>query len=604
MKKDQLKSVLLVLLLLCAGTVVLSYFPQDAPSQKEQLHTNRPVGVYSIGGGPWQELTQDSTLPAFDGPLLFRGHLPRSMKAGTQLHFLSNHLAVTISVNGHVLCSQRMECVENPRLRRDLCGKSWFTRTMYHDYSPEDEVEICLYNLHEAGNSSAYRDFFNSVCDGPLPALDYVLTVASRAELLLGVVVMLASFAFFSVALVSSLADFPIGVSQWKWGAVCFFSGFFLVMDTPLLALQGAPLAFRTAVHVACTMFASLFIHLHIVECLTAWRKKCASFLTICCQFVIGVLLSCALAQDAPLYDTVVFWVPWQVFLSGCFILLCILEWRRNTTASHSFLFSSLLLLAAILLDLLDIPIFLYSQGTLVKATFLLLFTLKILWLLTRVPATYKAAARAQKLEAELAESQFDAAMSQIQPHFLYNALGSIYYLCGKDPPKAQKAIGDFSDYLRMNLGSMRQKTPIPFQRELQHIRTYLALEKMSSEDELTYQFHIHAIDFFVPALSVQPLVENAVKHGIFKKPGGGTVTISSEEYDDHFEITVADDGVGFNPKQSPQTDRIHIGIPNVRERLAAMCNGQLETHSNPGSGTTATIILPKGDEPHENSGC
>lgn len=603
MKRIKPKSILLLLLLLLGGIVIALSFAQDYPDQYPQLRSEPLAGTYSIGDGPWQELTPNTPLPAFDGPLTFRGHLPQDMHSGTQLHFLLDHLAITVSVNDHVVYSQRMDCVENPALRRQMCGKSWFSQTMWHSYSSEDMIEIRLYNLHKAGNPNAYREFFTSLCAGPYASLSHALEEHSRTELLLAIAVVMTAFALFGVALVSCTADFPLGVKQWKWGAVCLFAGAFLILDMPVLALHGPSPAFCATLHILSSMMAALFIHLHIVECLTGWRKKYASFLTTCCQCVISVLLIGTLLRGSPLYDASVLWIPWQVFLSACFMIFCLLEWH-NAAMPYYLLLSSLLLLTTILLDLLNIRISPLSQGTLVKIAFLVLFTLKILWLLTQVPATYKAAARAKKLESELAESQFDAAMSQIQPHFLYNALGSIYYLCGKDPPKAQKAIGDFSEYLRMNLSSLRQKKPIPFATELQHIRTYLALEKMSCDDELFFQFHIHAIDFSVPALSVQPLVENAVKHGIFKKPGGGTVTIGSEEYIDHFEIIVSDDGVGFDPQQPPQSERVHIGIQNVRERLAAMCNAQLEITSCPGKGTTATIILPKGDQQHENSGC
>ncbi len=603
MKRTQLQSVLLILLLLLVCIMVLFSLAQDYPAQQSHLRGDRLVGEYRIGDGPWQELSADTTLPAFDGPLTFRGHLQKGMNAGTQFHFLLDHLAITVSVDDRVLYSQRMECLEDPALRLRLCGKAWFSRTICRNYSSQDLIEIQLYNLHKAGNPTAYNEFFSSICDGSFSSMSQMLAQRSRTQLLLAMAVVMAAFALFGVTLVSYIADFPLGVNQWKWGAVCLFSGFFLLLDSPLFALQGPPPAFCATMHILCAMLSGLFIHLYIAECLTGWRKKYASFLTVCCQCVITFFLLTALTQNTPLYDTAVFWIPWQIFLSCCFIVFCLLEWRK-AAVPYYLLLGSLLLLTAILLDLLNIHIPPLPQGALVKVSFLLLFSLKLLWLLVRIPSTYKAAERAKKLEVELAESQFDAAMSQIQPHFLYNALGSIYYLCAKDPPQAQKAIGDFSDYLRMNLGSLRQKTPIPFETELQHIRTYLALEKMSSEDELDYQFHIQATAFSVPALSVQPLVENAVKHGIFKKPGGGTVTISSKEYDHYFEITVADDGVGFDPTQPPPPERAHIGIENARERLAAMSNAQLEIRSHPGSGTTATIILPKGGQQYEDPGC
>lgn len=205
--------------------------------------------------------------------------------------------------------------------------------------------------------------------------------------------------------------------------------------------------------------------------------------------------------------------------------------------------------------------------------------------------------------EHELAESRVAIAVSQIQPHFLFNALNSICYLCGVDAKEAQKALREFSVYLRMNIDSIGVTKPVFFLSELDHIKTYLKLEKMRFEDDLMVELDIQATDFKVPPLSVQPLVENAVKHGVCKKPGGGTVTLSTREKADYFEITVQDDGVGFDPSATPDDGREHIGIKNVRERLWAMCNARLNVESSPGSGTTITINIPKEGASHEYPG-
>lgn len=113
-----------------------------------------------------------------------------------------------------------------------------------------------------------------------------------------------------------------------------------------------------------------------------------------------------------------------------------------------------------------------------------------------------------------------------------------------------------------------------------------------------------------VPALSVQPLAENAVKHGTAKKPGGGTVTIKTREYENDYEIYVIDDGAGFDLSRPPDDERLHLGMENVRKRLKAMCKGTLDVSSAPGKGTTAIISIPKtmpladGEENNnENSG-
>ena len=196
--------------------------------------------------------------------------------------------------------------------------------------------------------------------------------------------------------------------------------------------------------------------------------------------------------------------------------------------------------------------------------------------------------------EQENADMRVAIMISQIQPHFLYNTLDSIYYLCGKDPKAAQQAISAFSDYLRGNMRSLSVKNPVPFRAERRHVETYLELEKMSSGDELSYSFDCQTEGFFLPPLTLQPLVENAVKHGIEKKSGGGTVQIRTRQDGDRVRIEVEDDGVGFDPAAPLSQDRQHIGIDNVRKRLDSLCGGTLEIKSRPGQGTLAVITLPQ----------
>jgi two-component system LytT family sensor kinase len=196
--------------------------------------------------------------------------------------------------------------------------------------------------------------------------------------------------------------------------------------------------------------------------------------------------------------------------------------------------------------------------------------------------------------EKRLQHSRVMIMLSQIQPHFLYNALNSISYLCKKDPAAAQAAVNDFAVYLRSNLDSISRTEPIPFEKELEHVKTYLSLEKMRFGDEVNFSFDIEAASFLVPALSVQPLVENAVKHGLGETENGGTVTIATREKKDCYEITVTDDGVGFDPSRVKNDGRTHVGMQNVKERLETICGGTLTISSQPGQGTRAVITIPK----------
>lgn len=196
-----------------------------------------------------------------------------------------------------------------------------------------------------------------------------------------------------------------------------------------------------------------------------------------------------------------------------------------------------------------------------------------------------------EQQERRLAESRIDIMLSQIQPHFLYNTLTAIQQLCETDPRQAKQATLDFSRFLRANMNSLTSKAPIPFAQELNHVETYLSLERRRFPNRLQVCYETSVNNFSLPPLTLQPIVENAVRHGVLRREEGGCVTIRTEETDRAFLIIVSDDGVGF---QAPADDRLHVGIENVRSRLEALCGGALFINSTPGVGTRVTITLPK----------
>ena len=199
--------------------------------------------------------------------------------------------------------------------------------------------------------------------------------------------------------------------------------------------------------------------------------------------------------------------------------------------------------------------------------------------------------------EQENAKLKVDIMISQIQPHFIYNSLGAIQMMCRSNPETAELAVKEFALYLRGNMNSISSNVPIHFIKELEHTKAYLNLEKLRFEDDLTVDYNIECINFKIPALTLQPIVENAIRHGIRETlDGKGTVTISTKEFLDHVEVTVSDNGKGFDPNNMPEDDRMHIGIKNVRDRLNYICRGKLEITSALEKGATATIILPKGN--------
>lgn len=188
-------------------------------------------------------------------------------------------------------------------------------------------------------------------------------------------------------------------------------------------------------------------------------------------------------------------------------------------------------------------------------------------------------------------EAQKNALMiSQINPHFVYNTLSTIASMCDTSPKQAKYLTIDFSQYLRRNIDTLTSEELIPFEREMEHVACYLKIEKARFRERLNMIYAVQCKDFSIPPLTVQPLVENAVKHGITKKAEGGTVKISTREEDTCYVIEIIDDGVGFD---TDNTDN-HVGLMNVRNRIGAMCKGELTVKSTVGVGTRVTIEIPK----------
>lgn len=199
--------------------------------------------------------------------------------------------------------------------------------------------------------------------------------------------------------------------------------------------------------------------------------------------------------------------------------------------------------------------------------------------------------------ERELNDMKIQVVLSQIKPHFMYNVLNTITYLCDKDASVAKKALYDFSMYLRGNLDSLTSRALVPLDRELDLVEHYLSLQKLRMGDELNIIYDIEDNGYMLPPMTLEPFVENAVAHGLAKADEGGTLSIRTRLGEQNHEITIRDDGVGFDPASyriGGEGEHQSIGIENVRKRLWSMCKGTVTISSEKGKGTTVLICIPR----------
>ena len=193
--------------------------------------------------------------------------------------------------------------------------------------------------------------------------------------------------------------------------------------------------------------------------------------------------------------------------------------------------------------------------------------------------------------QREIAQQRTSIALLQMRPHFIYNTMTSIYYLCDQDPQLAKQVTTDFTTYLRKNFTAIASEEPIPFSEELEHTRAYLAVEQAQFEDELFVNYDTPHTQFRVPPLTLQPIVENAVKHGMDLDSGPLHIWIRTSETDSGSEIVVSDDGPGFDPAiaDDPRTT-----LANIRQRLDMMCGGTLDIALREGGGTVVRATVSR----------
>lgn len=192
--------------------------------------------------------------------------------------------------------------------------------------------------------------------------------------------------------------------------------------------------------------------------------------------------------------------------------------------------------------------------------------------------------------QRQIANQHASIMVLQMRPHFIYNSLMGIYYLCDQDASKAKQVTLDFTTYLRKNFAAIASDDAIPFSEELEHTRAYLSIEQAQFEDSLFVNFDTPHTAFRLPPLTLQPIVENAVVHGMRSSNAPIHISVVTRKTETASEIIVEDDGPGFKPSDSNDP---HIALNNIRERLNLMCGGTLEIFTHKEGGTIVKLTVP-----------
>ena len=384
-------------------------------------------------------------------------------------------------------------------------------------------------------------------------------------------------------------------------GLAVFFAGAYLFFCSISISLYFDSISGNTIVAFLAAMFYYFFLMKAGSDILVKEKKIFGKLSIIVSGLILPISILITLLTDLYFFDL---WLLWAIFQGISFTLLFIgvgFNVKNYNLTRKIVLLVALVAFATYALDSLFCGIGGFEETRFSQLAFILIFVIVFVAVLTVVPKNVNNSIKNKQLEEEklaldskLHESRILLMISQIQPHFLYNVLNTIYHLCDKDIELAKKAVDDFSTYLRNNINSLSTTELISFDTELEHIKTYIELEKIRFGEELEVEYDIKTTGFYLPILSIQPLVENAIKHGVSKKRGGGKVIISCYEDEVNYIISITDTGLGYDMDQILDDGKNHIGIQNVKDRLESRVDGTLNIESEVGVGTKAIVYIPK----------
>lgn len=559
-------------------------------------------GEYRIGDGEWKEIVEGEHISSTQGDVTLRGMFylftPMGEYVGPvgpniPIAFFLDHIHVTMKVGDNP--PHEMD-IENQMLGPSSCGEAWIGYSFYQE--DIEEVEMVIHNPHRMGNETAIDELIANFSTWINMDFEREMLAEGDTQRNIGYMFVIASLIVLGTAIFSTLLNVQYSREIWLIGLSILFAGGYSIYSADGVYFWSESIPGNTTI-LGCTMMLYMLSVSSLITYLLNKTKYAAVVANTVLGFSVALMFMLPISSNICFYDTWLIWVILQsisnLVLFICLIVEIILE--RGTACLVRVL--ALIPLFAFEIDVYANVVGLWKGGIVSQCIFSGMFIIALIMVLRIFPNSIQASMKAKELEAEknaldaaLAESRISTMISQIRPHFIYNALGSIEQLCDINPKKAAELSHNFAKYLRGNFGELDNPKPIKMSQEMEHVKHYISIENVRFPD-MSFTFEMNSVDFELPALTVQPIIENAIKHGLMKLEKGGSIRVTSYETDTHYCVRVEDDGVGFDTSILLD-ERKHIGLRNIRGRLEAMVHGELEIESTMGVGTKVMIKIPK----------
>ena len=587
---------LLAIILLWHGNANSS---QAQPALVAQVYFD---GEYRIADGQWKEIKEGEHISSTKGDVTLRGNFHLLTPDGEYVGIYTGETPIALYVD-HI--SLTFYEGDNPPYIMDMenhlygdssCGVTWAAYALTSE--SEEPIEILIHNPHRYGNETAIDQLLSNTALWTGIEFEKEALDRGNTQRDIGMLFAIVSLVILGTALFSTLIHIKNTKIIWLLGSVILFAGTYLSYSADGVSFWSESIVSNTTVLGCSMMLYMLFLSMAIVHLLKS-TKRIGMITISLLGFFNAVFFVLPMLTKLFFYDTWGYWAIVQV-AANIVLLGCLIKEVCMAKGKERWLYIGLLLpFLSFGMDVVMTGVGTWKGGLVSKYVFVIFFIAALVAVLKIIPQSINALAKAKELEtekialnAELTESRVSTMMSQIRPHFIYNTLGSIEQLCSIDPAKAGELVHNFAKYLRGNFGELDNPKPILMSQEMEHVHHYISIENVRFPD-MTFSFEMNSVDFKIPALTIQPIVENAIKHGLMKLEKGGTIRVISYETNTHYCVSVEDDGVGFDASVLLD-ERKHVGIRNIRGRLKAMVDGTLEIESKINVGTKVLITIPK----------
>ncbi|MDO5520116.1 MAG: histidine kinase [bacterium] len=582
---------------------VFLFRPTNGIGMLESIQPISISGLVSIDHGPEEAIQNTTWNDGIRHSLIVRGYFNKDIRDGNSLIIWPRNLRVKIYVNGieRLSAGQRESFPDYI----EYAGNS-FQIFYIGDVATTDLIQIEVEKAYDSCRINVINSFFNNMYVGREGAVYQSIMRHELIHPLIGLTLTFVGILIVLSTLSQAFNKFLYMEKLNYLGLFCISGGICYIYDScyEYIDLLFPYVLFNTILDLCCIpllLFSYLMIVINTLE--NHKTKRFVSWITSIYVLitVTAFLFQMTGIQDLHIMQDLYLIVGEIIVLLSFTALIYELIYLKNKQLRKTFI-ATLPLIVSLSLKAVNVLLEHGIERRYIRMGILISCVMLIHSTLNYLKKTGELIEREKQMKLEIQNAQIRIMLSQIQPHFLYNALNTLQHICKTNGVLAAEAIEHFSRYLRGNMDSLTTNRPIPFTWELEHVKHYIYIEQLRFGDRVRIEYDLETTDFYIPTLTLQPIVENAIRHGITKQAEGGTVTILTRKKEDEILIKVCDNGVGLSPEQPEGKERSHIGIDNVKKRLMLQCNGTIEILSTHGTGTEVIIHLKGADLEHHES--